>query len=115
MPLDGINHGAADALRIINAVIALLGPKGERWHHGTHDAKGKHCLRSALHYARRKLKTAPGDPATAYIRQAIREVPQLPRFFDYVEAFNCRSATKFRDVREVLLRAKELAAIGAGV
>jgi hypothetical protein len=41
-------------LRIIDAVIARLGPKGERWHHGTRDAKGKYCLRSALHYARRK-------------------------------------------------------------
>jgi hypothetical protein len=115
MPLDGIDHGAADALRIIDAVIARLGPKGERWHHGTRDAKGKYCLRSALRYARRKLKTAPGDPATDYIRQAIREVPGLPGFYGYVEAFNSRGATKFRDVREVLLRAKELAAIGAGV
>jgi hypothetical protein len=70
MPLDGIDHGVADALRIIDAVV--LGPKGERWHHGTRDTKGMHCLRSALHYARRE-----SSPVAIVVNK--RLVPQEAR------------------------------------
>jgi hypothetical protein len=115
MPLDGIDHGAADTVRIIDAVIEALGPKGERWRKGgMSDASGRHCLRGALFYARRKIDVR-GDRATDCILEAIRKIPNLPGCWASMEAFNDRKNTKFRDVRDVLLRARELAAIGAGV
>jgi hypothetical protein len=59
-----------------------------------------------LHYARLKLRTVKGDRATV---QAIHEIPDLPGYWGYVEAFNDRREAKLRDVLAVVLRARELA------
>jgi hypothetical protein len=109
MPFDDTTR-TTDTVRILDEVIAVLGPKGERWSQRVyHNRKGQHCLRGALHYARRKLKTPAGDRATDCIRQAIREIPGLLAYWAYVEPFNDRREAKFRGVRAVLARARQLA------
>ena len=113
MPFDG--NDPTSAVRLIDAVLDVLGPEGERWiKKRLSNARGHHCILGALAYSRRKLRTPRGDLATDYIRQAIRELPGDPLWLTSVTCFNDYPDRRFTDVRDVLRRARVLAAGSEG-
>ena len=108
MPFDG--QPDMTALRLIEAVIEALGPKGKRWVRGRFSTReGEHCVMGALDHCRRKLRTPKGDRATFFLRRAVNyNLPE--RHYELgVSNFNDLWEGRFADVHAMLLLARELA------
>jgi hypothetical protein len=113
MPFDGTGTAKTDELRILDKVLEVLGPHGERWIKDTlSNEVGDHCVLGALRHARRKLKTARGDKATLYIKLAINLAPRVPQGCrSSIATFNDDDNITFVQVRDVLRAARAIAQI----
>ena len=110
MPFDGME---TDEIRLLDKMLEVLGPNGERWIKSTlSNEDGDHCVLGALHYARRKLKTAKGDKATLYIKLALNLTPRVPQWCrSSIATFNDNENINFVQVRNVLRAARAIAQI----
>ena len=77
MPFDDTTR-PTDTVRILDEVIAVLGPKGERWSQRVyHNRKGQHCYvvtrpRCIIAPATVARHDAPGSHPGPYRRQFLR-------------------------------------------
>jgi hypothetical protein len=110
MPFDGTDFRPAVA--VIDKVIDLLGPNGERWIKSSTSSPDGRCIIGALRRSRLELKVK-GDKAATYIRHAIAvlEPPAHPwREPSTIPFFNDIPHRKFGDVAMVLAYARAMAA-----
>jgi len=110
MPFDGsrFDHGP---LRLFDEMLEFFGPDGERWaQHAQIDDDGRRCLVGALAGCRAKLKMPKRDNAARYLRAAIRGHQGGNRIS--IMRFNDHEQRTFKDIRDVLLAAGEMARTG---
>jgi hypothetical protein len=102
---------AVEAVCMLDAVLELFGPAGERWMRGRyHDPKqGRFCLVGAMNYLQRERRIAPGA-SDEYLHAAIwpRGIPPGAPPYPLVW-FNDNGRRTFNELRTVIEKARTLA------
>ena len=100
-----LGHTGVDTVNTLSAMEWYFGQGGRNWTRGEyHGADGTKCLVGAA----QALKQGAIEDARYWIRQAIAERGGLIGVIGSIELFN-DTRVSFREIAEVLARAKELA------
>jgi hypothetical protein len=98
---------------VIDRMLHILGPNGERWTRGIHtDEERNHCILGALRRARHELKIK-GDKSAMHIRHAIAALSPPPTYWHgtfTIPDFNDCMSRKFSEIAMVLAYARAMAA-----
>jgi hypothetical protein len=104
LPFDGTHFSQPTAASVIDKMMDLLGPNGERWIQGSRRAGNKFCLEGAIFEASFKLSTE-SYPTVKLIIQSINYFHGF-RGRAPISSFNDHQNRRFSDVRAMLAFAR---------